>query len=123
MDGPTDKSGEFHLIVTKPPPGRAANTENESFASVLLQSPMADKPHLAFVRKNSEIFDTVQAATDSGVMFSPVLEVAIVRSAVAVLGWDQETGMPSRATLHRAAQLAWDRPRESGFMGLRKREV
>ncbi len=73
--GPVDQTGRFHLVVTAPPPARAANTENEKFSSFLLQSPLADKQQLAFVKKPSKIFDTFQTATANGAIFTPVIEV------------------------------------------------
>ncbi len=73
--GPVDLTGRFHLVVTAPPPARAANTENEKFSSFLLQSPLADKQQIAFVKKPSKIFDAFQTATANGAIFTPVLEV------------------------------------------------
>lgn len=76
VDGPANKTGSFHLIVTPPPPERTANTENEHFASFLLKSPLADPRQLAFVKKSSGVAATFQAAAESGGIFTPVLEVA-----------------------------------------------
>jgi hypothetical protein len=75
VDGPVDRTGYFHLIVTQPPAERAANTENEHFSSYLLQPPLAGKPQIAFVKKNSPAFATIQAATTGGTPFTPILEV------------------------------------------------
>ncbi len=80
-DGPPAKAGVFHLVITKPDANRAASTENANFASFLLQSPMSTKTQLAFVNKNSELFDTIQAATEGGRLFSPVVEVAKRKTA------------------------------------------
>lgn len=74
-DGPVDKTGFFHLIVTLPPEKRAAETENEHFSSLLLQSPMSEKGQLAFVRKGTPAYETLQTATSGGAVFTPVLEV------------------------------------------------
>lgn len=74
-DGPVDKTGFFHLIVTRPPEKRAAETENEHFSSFLLQSPMSEKGQLAFVRKGTPAYGTIQTATSGGSVFTPVLEV------------------------------------------------
>lgn len=76
VDGPTDRTGSFHLVATVPPPERAAKTGNEHFSSFLLQSPLDAKPQLAFVKKSSEIFTTFESATKDGAMFTPLLEVA-----------------------------------------------
>ncbi len=75
-DGPSDQTGRFHLIVSQPPPERAAATGNEHFVSVMLNAPLSLTPHLAFVKRASEAFATLQAATSSGGFFTPVLEVA-----------------------------------------------
>jgi carboxypeptidase Taq len=40
-------------------------------------------------------------------IFEKVREVAVIHSSAAVIGWDQETYLPSAATQHRAEQLAW----------------
>lgn len=80
-DGPADKSGRFHLIVSPPPPERAANTENEHFVSFLLNAPLNKTPQIAFVKKTSEVFATFQSATASGGFFTPVLEVAKRKTA------------------------------------------
>lgn len=74
--GPADQTGRFHLVVTTPPPARAAKTENPHFSSFLLQSPLDAKPQLAFVKKPSEISNTIQSATQDGGIFTPLLEVA-----------------------------------------------
>jgi len=76
VSGPSDKTGRFHLIVTSPPPERAASTQNEHFIAFLLASPLGGTPQLAFVKKSGETFNTFQAATQSGGIFTPVLEVA-----------------------------------------------
>ncbi len=74
-DGPAGKIERFHLIVTTPPPDRAAKTENEQFASFLLNPPIPGRQQLAFVKKNTEAYRTCLAATASGGIFTPVLEV------------------------------------------------
>lgn len=76
VDGPANKTGSFHLVVTPPPPERGASTENEHFSSFLLKSPLADPRQLAFVKKSSGVAATFQAAAESGGIFTPVLEVA-----------------------------------------------
>lgn len=40
-------------------------------------------------------------------IFEKARELATIQSAAAVIGWDQETYLPTAATEHRAAQLAW----------------
>jgi carboxypeptidase Taq len=40
-------------------------------------------------------------------IFERARELAVIHSAASVLGWDQETYLPSAATAHRAAQLSW----------------
>ncbi|MEO8613641.1 MAG: hypothetical protein ABI600_00750 [Luteolibacter sp.] len=74
-DGPAKKTQRFHLIVSTPPPARAAKTENETFASFLLDPPMPGRQQLAFVKKDSEAYQICQAATASGGIFTPVLDV------------------------------------------------
>ncbi len=80
-DGPPAKAGVFHLVITNPDATRAASTEDANFSSFLLQSPMSTKTQIAFVKKNSELFDTIQAATDGGRLFSPVVEVSKSKTA------------------------------------------
>jgi hypothetical protein len=75
-DGPADRTGRFHLIVSPPPAERAAKTENEHFVSFLLSAPLDQAPQIAFVKKASEFFETFQSATATGGFFTPVLEVA-----------------------------------------------
>ncbi len=74
-EGPANQTGRFHLIVTNPPPARAANTESEHFVSFLLDPPFPDRQQLAFVKKNSDAYATCRAATASGGIFTPVLEI------------------------------------------------
>ncbi len=40
-------------------------------------------------------------------IFEKARELALIRSAADVIGWDQETYLPTAAAAHRAAQLAW----------------
>lgn len=40
-------------------------------------------------------------------IFEKARELAVINSAAAVLGWDQETFLPHSAAQHRADQLAW----------------
>lgn len=40
-------------------------------------------------------------------IFEHARELAVIQSAAEVVGWDQETYLPSAATEHRARQLAW----------------
>ena len=75
-EGPGDKNDRFHLIVSPPPPERTASKENDHFVSFLLNAPLNQTPHLAFVKKSSKTFATFQQATASGGFFTPVLEVA-----------------------------------------------
>ncbi|MBC8126225.1 MAG: hypothetical protein H8M99_03625, partial [Gloeobacteraceae cyanobacterium ES-bin-144] len=74
-DGPAERSGIFHLLVKTPPPPRAENTENEFFFSFLIYPPFPDSQRLAYVEKNSETQKILSAATASGAVFTPVLEV------------------------------------------------
>ncbi|RYD21088.1 MAG: hypothetical protein EOP88_12670 [Verrucomicrobiaceae bacterium] len=80
-DGPVDKTGFFHLIVTRPPEKRAEETENEHFSSFVLQSPVSGKGQLAFIRKGTSAYETVHAATEGGTAFTPVLEVRKSKTA------------------------------------------
>lgn len=75
-DGPTGKTGRFHLIVSAPLPPRAAKTENEHFSSFLLDPPIPGRQRLAYVRKTAEIHSILTAATQAGAAFTPVLELA-----------------------------------------------
>ena len=75
-DGPADRIGRFQLIVSAPPPARAANTENEHFVSFLLDPPFPGRQKLAFVKRDSEACTIFQSATANGQIFTPVLEVA-----------------------------------------------
>lgn len=81
VDGPADRTGRFHLIVSPPPAERAANTENEHFVSYLLNAPLNKTPQIAFVKKASEVFETFQTATAVGGFFTPLLEVAKRKTA------------------------------------------
>jgi hypothetical protein len=81
VDGPVDKTGQFHLLATAPPPDRAAKTENEHFSSFLLESPVSGSQQLAFVRKTSEGYDLFEAGTKDGRVFTPVIEVAKRKTA------------------------------------------
>jgi len=74
-DGPNGQTGTFHLIVSPPPPSRAANTENEHFTSYLLDPPLSGRQRIAYVRKSSEAHAALAAATANGTMFTPVLEL------------------------------------------------
>jgi carboxypeptidase Taq len=40
-------------------------------------------------------------------IFERARELAVIHSAASVLGWDQETYLPSASTMHRARQIAW----------------
>lgn len=75
VEGPTDKSGRFHLVVTHPTAERAAKTESEAFSPYILQSPLAGKQQLAFVKKASDAYGAFKAAAQDGEIFTPVLEV------------------------------------------------
>ena len=79
-DGPTGKTGRFHLIVSAPPPPRAAKTENEHFATFLLEPPLPGRQRLAYVRKTAEIHSMLSAATQAGAAFTPVLELSTSES-------------------------------------------
>ncbi len=74
---PADQIGRFQLIVSAPPPARAANTENQHFVSFLLDPPYPGRQQLAFVKRDSEACTIFQSATANGQIFTPVLEVAM----------------------------------------------
>ncbi|MEO5913409.1 MAG: hypothetical protein ABIS50_04195 [Luteolibacter sp.] len=74
LDGPAGKAGFFHLVVTVPPPS-PTEMENEHFSNYLLQSPLAEKSRLAYVKKDSDAAATLEAQTASGRTYAPVLEV------------------------------------------------
>ena len=74
-DGPSGKTGRFHLIVSAPPPPRAAKTENEHFAAFLLEPPLPDRQRLAYVRKSAEIHTMLSAATQADAALTPVLQL------------------------------------------------
>jgi hypothetical protein len=75
-DGPAGQTGRFHLIVSAPPPQRTAKTDNEHFASFLLDPPLPGRQRIAYVKKSSEAYAQLSQATASGTIFTPVLEVA-----------------------------------------------
>lgn len=75
-DGPAGQSGKFHLLVTAPPPSRAANTENEYFASFLIGPPGADSARIAYVKKNAGACARLTESTKDGAVFAPVVEVS-----------------------------------------------
>ncbi|MES2439751.1 MAG: hypothetical protein V4584_11815 [Verrucomicrobiota bacterium] len=75
VEGPIDQTGDFHLVVSRPPAERAASTENEHFSSFLLQSPLDAKPQIAFVRKSSQVAAEFEAQLATAGSFQPVLEV------------------------------------------------
>ena len=79
-DGPAEKTGRFHLIVSAPPPPRAAKTENEHFAPFLLDPPIPGRQRLAYARKTAEIHSMLTAATNGGAAFTPVLELTTRKS-------------------------------------------
>ncbi|MES2659385.1 MAG: hypothetical protein V4689_12265 [Verrucomicrobiota bacterium] len=74
VDGPANKGGFFHLVVTVPPPN-PAEEENENFTTYLLQSPLAEKAQLAYVKKNSAAATTLEGQTAGGRAYAPILEV------------------------------------------------
>lgn len=75
-DGPPERSGRFHVLVSTPSESRAANTANEHFASFLLDPPLPGRQKLAYVRKDAEILPQLAAATANGGIFTPVIELA-----------------------------------------------
>ena len=75
-EGPTGQTGRFHLLVSVPPAPRAANTENEYFASFLIGPPGTEAARIAYVRKNSEAFVKLSDSLKSNEVFAPVLDVA-----------------------------------------------
>lgn len=75
-EGPADRSARFHLLVRKPTTEQAAGTENEHFTSLMVEPPMPDRQRLAYVRKGTETFDRLAAATSGGMIAAPVLELA-----------------------------------------------
>lgn len=81
IEGPVDKTGQFHLVVTTPPPDRAAGNDNEYFSAFLLQSAISDEKQMAYVRKKSDIYATFEATTKDGQPFAPVLEVVKRKTA------------------------------------------
>jgi len=75
-EGPSDLVGEFHLIVTSPPPSPDIPQENENFASYLIAPPLPDRQRTAFVKKSNPAYAALKAATADGHIFTPVLEVS-----------------------------------------------
>lgn len=75
-EGPSDLVGEFHLIVTSPPPSADIPQENENFASYLIAPPLPDRQKTAFVKKSNPAYAALRAATADGRIFTPVLEVS-----------------------------------------------
>ena len=75
-EGPSDLVGEFHLIVSSPPPSPDIPQENENFASYLIAPPLPDRQRTAFVKKSNAAYAALKAATAEGSIFTPVLEVS-----------------------------------------------
>lgn len=75
VDGPADKAGFFHLIVRLPEAQSGDSNGNGNFTSYFIQSPMADKAQLAFVRKRLPAAAALQLQTENGKSYAPVLEV------------------------------------------------
>lgn len=75
-EGPTGQTGRFHLLVSVPPPPRAANTENEYFASFLIGPPGTEAARIAYVKKSSEAFAKLSEPLKTNEVFAPILEVA-----------------------------------------------
>jgi len=75
-EGPSDLVGEFHLIVSNPPPSADIPQENENFGSYLVAPPLPDRQRTAFVKKSNPAYAALKAATAEGHIFTPVLEVS-----------------------------------------------
>ena len=75
-EGPSDVVGEFHLIVSSPPPSPDVPQENENFASYLIAPPLPERQRTAFVKKSNPAYAALRAATAEGHLFTPVLEVS-----------------------------------------------
>lgn len=75
-NGPAQKTGRFHLIVSPAPPAPSAKPGNEHFISVQLNAPLNGTPQLAFVKRASGTFASLRATTTDAGFFMPVLEVA-----------------------------------------------
>lgn len=75
-DGPVGKTASFHLLVSAPPPDRAANTDNEHFASFLLDPPLPNRQRLAYVRKSLPDYHILAQATADRKIFTPVLTLS-----------------------------------------------
>lgn len=78
-DGPANKGGFFHLIVSLPPPAPATKFKNENFDSYLLHSPLAEDSRVAYVNRKSPAAKILASQTPMGRNYTPVLEV--VKSA------------------------------------------
>jgi hypothetical protein len=75
-EGPSDLVGDFHLIVSSPPPSPDIPQENENFASYLIAPPLPDRQRTAFIKKSNPAYAALRAATADGHLFTPVLEVS-----------------------------------------------
>lgn len=75
-EGPAGQTGTFHLLVSLPPSPRAANTENEYFASFLIGPPGSEDARITYVKKNSDAHTILNNATKDRSVFAPVLEMA-----------------------------------------------
>lgn len=75
-EGPSGQTGRFHLLVSVPPAPRAADTENEYFASFLIGPPGTEAARIAYVKKNSEAFAKLSDPLKSNEVFAPILDVA-----------------------------------------------
>lgn len=75
VEGPPGKGGFFHLVVSIAPSAPEAGPTNENFTAYLLQSPLSDKPQLAYVKKDSPAAARLREQTAGGRAYAPVLEV------------------------------------------------
>lgn len=75
-EGPSDQTGQFHLIVRQIPPSEDQKSSNEHFASFLLDPPFPGREQIAFVKKDSKAFATLIAGLNPNGIYTPVLEVA-----------------------------------------------
>ncbi len=75
VDGPPGKGGFFHLVVSVAPAAQKETSANKNFTAYFLQSPLAQKAQLAYVKKDSPTATTLLEQTAGGRTYAPVLEV------------------------------------------------
>ena len=72
---PEDSEGTFHLFVTAQRLERAAVSDNQFYASFMIQAPSDAKPRIAFVLRSAPGYPVLKNRTANRRVFAPVLDV------------------------------------------------